>query len=525
MPRSCWRRMRPIWRIRRSATCSSNRPPSPIIDAIICARRPRAHESRLYMGHVLAGRPRVGDAVEFETDREHFIGRGGEHARARRAHAASSRLSGATGAVLDPIVSLRARLRVPPGVTARVSFTTVVAENEDGVRALIEKYHDPQVCARAFALASTHSEIELRHLGVTREDGSRYQRLAGRVIYADPRLRSPEAVVAQHGHASGFVEVRHFRRPADRAGDGRRRGARRPRAGARPRAGVPARAWVQVRSRRAQRNSDELSPGRAGRPAADGRGEPVACVARSARRVVSAARRPDGRRRSCAAARRCARDPGRRARRPRRADAAAAAAVGAAAENQNEARSACAAAGLQRPHRTRWCSSNGFGGFTRDGKEFHVSERPPAPWSNVIANERFGFVATDSGLGATWSENSYHNRLTPWSNDPIVDPPSEVVYLRDDKSGEFWTATPSPAAGAVRHVAKFGQGYATYTHRHRRARRGAHDVCARERSDQDSAAPHPQRRDRGSRAERLLLRGLVSVGYTLALGGAHRDVD
>ncbi len=110
---------------------------------------------------------------------------------------------------------------------------------------------------------------------------------------------------------------------------------------------------------------------------------------------------------------------------------------------------------------------NGFGGFTADGREFHVSARPPAPWSNVIANERFGFIATDSGFGATWSENSYHNRLTPWSNDPIVDPPSEVVYLRDDKSGEFWTATPAPAPGAVRHVAKFGQGYATYTHRHR----------------------------------------------------------
>ena len=69
-----------------------------------------------------------------------------EHPQARRAHAATAPLSGATGAVLDPIVSLRARLRVPPGVTARVSFTTVVAEHEDGVRALIEKYHDPQVC-------------------------------------------------------------------------------------------------------------------------------------------------------------------------------------------------------------------------------------------------------------------------------------------------------------------------------------------------------------------------------------------
>jgi cyclic beta-1,2-glucan synthetase len=48
----------------------------PEYDAIICARRPRAHEGRLFMGHVLAGRPRVSEAVEFETNREYFIGRG-----------------------------------------------------------------------------------------------------------------------------------------------------------------------------------------------------------------------------------------------------------------------------------------------------------------------------------------------------------------------------------------------------------------------------------------------------------------
>ena len=75
----------------------------------------------------------------------------------------------------------------------------VVAENEDGVRALIEKYHDPQVSARAFALASTHSEIELRHLGVTRDEGARFQRLASRVIYGDPRLRSREAALLNTG--------------------------------------------------------------------------------------------------------------------------------------------------------------------------------------------------------------------------------------------------------------------------------------------------------------------------------------
>ena len=153
---------------RRSAICSSNRCRCPDHDAIICTRRPRAHEPRLFLGHVLAGQGRIGSKIEFETDRERFIGRG-QTLRCPAAMMTDAPLSGSTGAVLDPIVSLRVRLRVPAGVTARVSFTTVVAENEDGIRALIEKYHDPQVTARAFALASTHSEIELRHLGITRE--------------------------------------------------------------------------------------------------------------------------------------------------------------------------------------------------------------------------------------------------------------------------------------------------------------------------------------------------------------------
>ncbi len=72
------------------------------------------------------------------------------------------------------------------------------------------------------ALASTHAQIELRHLGLTVEDTMRFQRLAGRLLYGDPRLRSPESRVAEPARPAGAVEVRHLRRPADRARDDRR---------------------------------------------------------------------------------------------------------------------------------------------------------------------------------------------------------------------------------------------------------------------------------------------------------------
>ena len=65
--------------------------------------------------------------------------------------------------------------------------------------------------------------------------------------------------------------------------------------------------------------------------------------------------------------------------------------------------------------------------------------------SPIVANERFGFLVTESGAGTTWSGNSRQNKLTPWSNDPVLDPHGEALYLHDHANGRFWS--PLPARG------------------------------------------------------------------------------
>ncbi len=162
-------------------------------DALLCTRRPRSGTDRAYLVHVLSGRGRIGAATEYETDRARFIGRGRTLANPVALSAAGP-LSKTTGAVLDPIVSLRQSIRLPPGGTARLSFTTAFADSESAARRLIEKYYDRRAVARAIALASTHAQIELRHLGLTVEDTMRFQRLAGRLLYGDARLRSIDSV-------------------------------------------------------------------------------------------------------------------------------------------------------------------------------------------------------------------------------------------------------------------------------------------------------------------------------------------
>src|SRR4029078_6645481 len=84
---------------------------------------------------------------------------------------------------------------------------------------------------------------------------------------------------------------------------------------------------------------------------------------------------------------------------------------------------------------------NGLGGFADNGREYiailEAGRWTPAPWINVICNRSFGFQTSVEGGGYTWSLNSQQNQITPWSNDPVSDAPGEVIYLRDEDSGEI----------------------------------------------------------------------------------------
>ncbi len=112
--------------------------------------------------------------------------------------------------------------------------------------------------------------------------------------------------------------------------------------------------------------------------------------------------------------------------------------------------------------------NNGFGGFSTDGKEFVINYQPgkmtPAPWVNVIGYPQFGFMVSESGSQCTWSLNSGENRLTPWSNDPVRDPSGEILYLRDEETGEVWNPTPLPAGATQPYRIRHGSGYTIFEH-------------------------------------------------------------
>ena len=86
---------------------------------------------------------------------------------------------------------------------------------------------------------------------------------------------------------------------------------------------------------------------------------------------------------------------------------------------------------------------NEYGGFSEDGLEYTIKidkqNKLPTVWSNILANENFGTIVTQNLGGFTWHKNSRLNRLSSWNNNPNLDFPSEIIYLKDCKTGRKWS--------------------------------------------------------------------------------------
>ena len=445
----------------------------PEIGALLATRRPRSRdETPIWAAHVAVVEGEVGGVLQYETDRARFLGRG----RAVRSPVSvidGRPLSNTVGAVLDPIFSLRCRVRLAPGETAHAIFSTVVAESRDEVLDLADKYREVATYERAATLAWTQAQVQLHHLGVDPDEAHLFQRLANRILYSDPSLRPPGSVLAandrgasslwRHG-ISGDLPIVMVR--IDDAEDlGLVRQLLRAHEYWRLKLlDVDLVILNEHGVTYAQDFQGALeSTVRTGRPTLDAggdrarggvyvlRGDQLASEDRTlllagARAVLL------GRRGSLA-------DQLIRLERPEPSLAPAPSPPAAPARLESPA---------PRPELEFF---NGLGGFADDGREYVVVLGPgqatPAPWINVIANPSFGFQVSESGAGYTWSGNSRENQLTPWSNDPVSDPVSEAIYLRDEDTGELWgpTALPIRLEGST-YVARHGAGSSRFEHLH-----------------------------------------------------------
>lgn len=109
---------------------------------------------------------------------------------------------------------------------------------------------------------------------------------------------------------------------------------------------------------------------------------------------------------------------------------------------------------------------NGIGGFDEKNNEYVIypskDNYTPLPWSNVLANDKFGCITTEAGGGFTWAFNSHEYRITPWSNDVISDKQGEYLYIKDLDSNEIFSPFLLPFNASGEYETVFGLGYTRY---------------------------------------------------------------
>ena len=107
---------------------------------------------------------------------------------------------------------------------------------------------------------------------------------------------------------------------------------------------------------------------------------------------------------------------------------------------------------------------NGFGGFSRDGKEYRIkvtkNEKTPLPWSHLLVNSKIGTLVTSNGGGFSWYGNSRENKISTWCNDVILDTPSEIILLEDNE--QKWSAMSDRILDNEIMEVIYGFGYANY---------------------------------------------------------------
>ena len=405
-----------------------------------------------------------GEAPQWETDRARFIGRGGN----QRAPAALATdvLSGTVGTVLDPVFCLRRRVRIAAGETATLRLWTAAAASREEALALAGQFSGGEGFEHASLSASKRAGETLSTLGIDAAQAKRFQRLAAALLYPDPSLRAAPLTLPQGtggaptlwaGGISGDRPIALLRIDDD-AGLGLVDDLLRASAYWHAH-GVDADLVVAATDVSIETLKTRLDAHAAQFPPPGGKpnlfalaaGETVealqAGLATAAAIVIDQRNGPL---------------------------AAQLEALPAPATSDGLPTATVRAEPTQRqPDGTLESSLeffNGHGGFADDGREYVAVIRngvlPPMPWVNVVANPDFGFTATEAGGGYAWSQNSQRNPITPWANDPVSDPPQEVLYVRDEEDGQLFTATALPrmAGDNGEYIVRHGHGYTRFQH-------------------------------------------------------------
>ena len=405
-------------------------------DATLIARRRPRDKTHLpmYALHTLAVPADVASSIQWETSREEFLGRLGDVEDPEALY--RLQWNQKTGAVLDTIFALRCTVNIPPGECVVIGMTSAMAESEEEAKRLGDLYHDLRGVQRAFELAWAFAQVEMQQDTFEPRKIHLFHQLAGYLLYpvllehpsqAATKNRWSQSMLWRFGISGDFpIVLCHIQNASDIDVF---------------RDLLESQEYLMKRGLSWDLVMLNEFPGSYFDTLQEELQSILANTEQQATKHVFVLRRAslseaDASLLSSVAALEWEAQHGRLETQLRRMDPRVQSTAMSLHPSCIRRRNGIVATPGEKVQEDSHAISsfNGFGGFV-DGGGYRIDNATqkllPAPWSNILANESFGTLITEVGGGYTWFQNSRENKLTSWSNDPILDTPSEVLYLTE----------------------------------------------------------------------------------------------
>ena len=404
--------------------------------------------------------------IQYETSRLNFLGRLRDCSNPCVMQN-DAPLGGSVGAVLDPIFSIRIRIKIESGKSYKIAYTTAAANSKEQCIKIALKYREMRNVSRTFELAWTQTLVEMKYLGIKSAQANLYQLMGSKILFLNTLLRERAdfikninkgqmalwaygisgdlpiiLLIIKNDDDIDFVkQVLHAHEYMSMKG-------------------VKADLVIynsknvlymqplqdKVKEIIASSHLRDRMNVRGGvflHGSADMNKEFVNFLMGIARLVINS-------------------DNGNLITQIR-----------SSSKNDKEINNLCTRTIEYESKKVEYKMPdlkffNDTGGFDIQNNEYVIILRDyrntPAPWINVICNEKFGFHISESGTSYTWYDNSRENKITNWSNDSVTDSESEHLYIRDEYDGNAWSISPEPVRDGGEYIIRHGRGYSEYSH-------------------------------------------------------------
>jgi cellobiose phosphorylase len=440
-------------------------------NCVIGTRRPRTKdEKKPYIVQVISTDGESVGTLQYETSRGNFIGRGRDLENPYVMEN-DTPLKNTVGAVLDPIISMRRRVKIKAGKSCVIAFTTAVANSRDEAIELAAKYKEMVNVKRVFELAWIQSAVEMKYLGIKEDQANIYQVMASKILFTNPSFREREEYIKNiKGNQSNLwsygisgdspIVLLLVRKENDIDLVGQLLHAHEYWSLKRLTVDLliinlqesnyfePLNETIRDLISSSHLREGQNKPGGVFIQSGDSVNSEDMNLLMAISAIVI--------------------------------DSEKGTLIGQVIEEKEEKlEKTIKIEDLKvatQEYSSEKCEEdlpkleyfNELGGFDLDKNEYVIrlmeGKNTPSPWINVVSNKDFGFHVSESGSAYTWYKNSRENKVTSWSNDPVIDAPGEAMYLRDEITGELWSITPRPIRDQGEYTLSHGFGYSSFKH-------------------------------------------------------------